>query len=73
MSDYTKMEFPIAPWDPPNMPQRTMKERCLRHHGLCAYRDDDPSRCLRCHNLLAKVASMQLSEIHCPECKAWAQ
>lgn len=35
------------PWDPPGLPPKT--PRCRWHNGLCAYRDDDPTRCTLCH------------------------
>lgn len=37
------------PWDPAGLPLRTEAQRCRYHHGHCAYRDDDPTRCPRCH------------------------
>lgn len=37
------------PWDPPGLPPRTDTQRCAYHHDQCAYRDDDPTRCPRCH------------------------
>lgn len=41
--------LPVAPWDPPGLPPRTKADRCARHRKLCAYRDDDPTRCPACH------------------------
>ena len=35
-----------------------------RHQGLCAYRDDDPNRCWRCH------VSRAPEDDVCPKCKA---
>jgi hypothetical protein len=48
MTNWTMAPFPVAPWDPPDLPPRTMPERCARHR-YCAYRDDDPTRCPLCH------------------------
>lgn len=49
MANWTLAVFPVAPWDPPDLPPRTLSERCA-HHKHCAYRDDDPSRCPKCHS-----------------------
>ena len=46
--NWTQSPFPVAPWDTPGLPPRTMSERCARHKH-CAYRDDDPARCPLCH------------------------
>lgn len=39
----------VRPWDSPGMPPRVARERCGRHSGLCAYRDDDEAYCPYCH------------------------
>ena len=49
VSHYGQECYPVAPWDSPGLPQRSLADRCGRHHGLCAYRDDDPVRCPVCH------------------------
>lgn len=49
VANWTLAPFPVAPWDPTDLPPRTLSERCA-HHRYCAYRDDDPSRCQRCHS-----------------------
>lgn len=61
ITNWTQACYPTAPWDTPRLPPRAMHERCTRHnthsirHGhtsaktLCAYRDDDPRYCPRCH------------------------
>lgn len=41
---------PRAPWDAPGLPPRARDDRCARH-PLCAYRDDDPTRCPACHGM----------------------
>jgi hypothetical protein len=57
---YREECYPVAPWDPTDLPPCTLSERCNRHlptkgrsaEGqipLCAYRDDDPARCSNCH------------------------
>ena len=51
VASYVQECFPVAPWDTQGLPQRTLAERCAQHHGLCAYRSDDPKRCRHCHNL----------------------
>lgn len=48
VTDYTQECYPVAPWDTFGLPPRRMGERCA-HHNHCAYRDDDPARCPRCH------------------------
>ena len=40
--------FPVPPWDTAGLPPRAMNERCSAHQW-CAYRDDDPARCGKCH------------------------
>lgn len=51
--NWTQAPYPVAPWDPPGLPPRTMDERCARHKH-CAYRDDDPARCAICHTMVEK-------------------
>ena len=46
--NWTHNPYPVALWDTPGLPPRTMDERCARHKH-CAYRDDDPARCPICH------------------------
>lgn len=36
-------------WDTPGLEPRHDEQRCANHHGMCAYRDDDPERCPLCH------------------------
>ena len=74
VSDYTGECYPIAPWDTSGLPPRRLHERCGQHlvqgagyqgrQGLCAYRDDDPNRCWRCH------VSRAPEDAVCPRCKA---
>ena len=47
-------EFVTKPWDSPGLPPRRESERCA-HHAHCAYRDDDPARCPRCHATWIKI------------------
>jgi hypothetical protein len=49
VTNYTQECYPVAPWDTKGLPRRCMNERCGQHNGLCAYRDDDPNRCWKCH------------------------
>jgi hypothetical protein len=46
--NWTDNPYPVATWDTPGLPPRTMTERCARHKH-CAYRDDDPALCSLCH------------------------
>lgn len=55
VTSWTVVPFPVAPWDPPGLPPRTLSERCVYHRD-CAYRDDDPTRCSRCHSSRCGVA-----------------
>lgn len=48
ITNWTQECFPNPPWDAPGLPDRPMGERCAAHKH-CAYRDDDPARCPRCH------------------------
>lgn len=48
-------EFPVYDWDAPGLPPRAKAERCANHRGLCAFRDDDPLRCPRCHALWTHI------------------
>lgn len=48
-TSWTLAPVPVAPWDPPGLPPRTLSERCARHKH-CAFRDDDPTRCSKCHS-----------------------
>jgi len=50
-------EHPVYSWDPAGLPPRTEAERCALHGGMCAFRDDDPDRCPRCHRTWAKLAT----------------
>ena len=49
VASYAQECVPVAPWDTPGLPARSVADRCSQHHGLCAYRDDDPVRCRMCH------------------------
>lgn len=51
-------EYWQPPWDSPGLPPRLTTERCSRHKW-CAYRDDDPARCAKCHALPAKCTCDQ--------------
>lgn len=42
--------FPVAPWDTKGLPPKKLEDRCSQHRNLCAYREDDPARCSRCHS-----------------------
>lgn len=53
MTSWTTNPFPVAPWDAPGLPPRTLAERCARHKH-CAYRDDQPGLCPVCHATTAK-------------------
>jgi hypothetical protein len=44
-------------WDTLGLPPRTEAQRCARHRGMCAYRDDDPARCTICHRAWPKIAT----------------
>jgi hypothetical protein len=51
------------PWDSPDLPPRSLYERCARHpisrsgdHGGCAFRDDDPAICPKCHQTWESIA-----------------
>jgi len=48
MTLWTQTRYPVAPWDTPGLPPRRLHQRCATH-AQCAYRDDDPNRCPRCH------------------------
>lgn len=39
----------VRRWDPPGLAPREKDDRCALHKGGCAYRDDDPDRCPKCH------------------------
>lgn len=54
MTNWTDQENPVAPWDTPGLPPRRLDQRCSRHSGHCAYRDDDPNRCPQCHRATTK-------------------
>lgn len=45
--------FPVMPWDAAGLPPRSAGARCARHQH-CAYRDDDPAWCSRCHGVSAQ-------------------
>jgi hypothetical protein len=64
VADYTQESYPVAPWDTPGLPPRRMNERCHRRMRLCAYRDDDPAYCWRCH------VSRTPDTAVCPKCQA---
>jgi hypothetical protein len=51
VSNWDQECYPQPWWDTPGLPPRRLKERCAHHHGLCAYRDDDPYRCPTCHTI----------------------
>jgi hypothetical protein len=53
VTNWTTAPFPVAPWDSPGLPPRTITERCARHRH-CAYRDDNSARCPLCHATLTK-------------------
>lgn len=50
----------VRPWDTPGLPPATEAQRCANHRGMCAYRDDDPTCCPRCHRTWTQIAA----EIH---------
>jgi len=49
VAHYAQECLPVAPWDTQGLKPLPLAERCGQHHGLCAYRDDDPVRCRSCH------------------------
>lgn len=50
MSPRSQPDTSPKPWDTPNLPPKPPgTPRCAHHKNLCAYRDDDPARCTRCH------------------------
>src|SRR5215471_5607895 len=51
-------------WDTPGLPACTEQERCGRHRGMCAYRDDDPGRCPECHRSWARLAFDDDPHVH---------
>lgn len=51
VTNWTQECHPQPWWDTPGLPPRRTNERCANHHGICAYRDDDPYRCPRCHTI----------------------
>jgi len=53
----------VKHWDPPGLPPRAENERCARHKGMCAYRDDDPTRCPVCHRSWAVVGTKDVEYV----------
>lgn len=51
VTNWTQECYPQPWWDTPGLPPRKLKDRCRHHRNLCAYRDDDPHRCPRCHTI----------------------
>jgi hypothetical protein len=48
MTDVVELPAVVRPWDTAGLPPRPQKERCV-NHKWCAYRDDDPAYCPKCH------------------------
>jgi hypothetical protein len=61
VTNYSQECYPVAPWDTPGLPPRTMEQRCAQH-ACCAYRDDDPAYCWSCHAAYRSAL--------CPKCLA---